>query len=248
MPKTETRQREQRERRTLGALAVGAITGALIPLVASLVTTGVDEAAPVNVEEPAAAPTPNEHLFIPAGQPLEMYIPAIDLVAGFEQGSCRLVDGLIDPATLNLACTYTAPDRPYRLPGSNAEDIVVVAGHAGAGTDAVFDPLYSPDADHHNVQVGDVMYIRTETSGEYWLKYTVSDLHSPEKESLSQDVSIWGEGATPGRLLTISCIQPAFAPSVRNAVVGWQFAGVAGPGAELPAPLLPRENGIRNGG
>ena len=32
----------------------------------------------------------------------------------------------------------------------------------------------------------------------------------------------------PGRLLTISCVQPAnlFHPSVRNAVVGWQFTGV----------------------
>lgn len=240
MPKTETRHRVKQERRTLRALAVGAIAGALIPLVASLVTPGAEEATPVGVEKQAPAPAPDGQINIPDGRPVEMYIPAIGLVAGFEQESCRLVDGLIDPATLDLACAYTAPDRPYRLPGSNAEDIVVIAGHAGAGTDAVFDTLYNPDADHHNVQVGDVMYIRTETSGEHWLKYTVSDLHSPEKGSLSQDASIWGEGATPGRLLTISCIQPAFAPSVRNAVVGWQFAGVAGPGAELPAPVLPR--------
>ena len=196
------------------------------------------EPAPPAAEPPAPAPQ-QEAPYIADSRPLEMYIPAIGLVADFEQESCRLVDGTIDPATLDLACAYTAPDRPYRLPGSNSEDIVVIAGHAGAGTDAVFDPLYNPDADHHNVRVGDVMYIRTETSGEQWLKYTVSDLHSPEKSSLSQDVSIWGEGATPGRLLTISCIQPAFAPSVRNAVVGWQFAGVAGPGAALPAPVLP---------
>lgn len=203
---------------------------------------GADEPAPAPAPPAAEAPAPapqQEAPYIADGRPLEMYIPAIGLVAGFEQESCRLVDGLINPATLDLACAYTAPDRPYRLPGSNAEDIVVIAGHAGAGTDAVFDPLYNPDADHHNVRVGDVMYIRTETSGEQWLKYVVSDLHSPEKRSLSQDVSIWGEGATPGRLLTISCIQPAFAPSVRNAVVGWQFAGVAGPGAALPAPVLP---------
>ena len=41
-----------------------------------------------------------------------MYIPAAGLVAGFEQESCRLIDGSIDPAPLNLACAYTAPDRP----------------------------------------------------------------------------------------------------------------------------------------
>lgn len=236
---TETRQREQRERHTLRALAVGAIVGAFLSLMASLDTPGVEEAVQVTVDKQTPAPTPDEQLIIPDGRPVQMYIPAIGLVAGFEQGSCRLVDGLIDPATLDLACAYTAPDRPYRLPGSNTGDIVVIAGHAGAGTDAVFDPMYNPDADSHNVQVGDVMYIRTDTSGDNWLKYTASDLHSPEKGSLSGDVSIWGEGATPGRLLTISCIQPAFAPSVRNAVVGWQFAGVAGPGGALPAPILP---------
>lgn len=38
----------------------------------------------------------------------------------------------------------------------------------------------------------------------------------------------------PGRLLTISCIQPAnpLAAAVRNAVVGWQYRGV---GEEYPA-------------
>ena len=32
----------------------------------------------------------------------------------------------------------------------------------------------------------------------------------------------------PGRLLTITCIQPAnpFQDSVRNAVIGWQYQGV----------------------
>lgn len=234
-------KRPSRARHTVRALAVGVIAGALVPLASSLITPGVEEAAPVNVEKQTPEPAPNEPLVIPDGRPVEMYVPAIGLVAGFEQESCRLIDGSVNPATLNLACAYTAPDRPYRLPGSNAEDIVVIAGHAGAGTAAVFDPMYNPDADHHNVQVGDVLFIRTETSGENWLKYTATDLHSPEKGSLPTDESVWGTGATPGRLLTISCIQPTFAPSVRNAVVGWQFAGIAGPtpGAAGPAPILP---------
>lgn len=230
-----------RARSAVRALAVGAIAGALMPLAIRLGTPAEEEAAPVSVEKQSPAPSPDEPLIIPDGRPLEMYVPAIGLVTGFEQGSCRLVGGLIDPATLDLACAYTAPDRPYRLPGSNAQDIVVIAGHAGAGTAAVFDPMYNPDADHHNVRVGDVLFMRTETSGENWLKYTATDLHSPEKGSLATDESVWGKGATPGRLLTISCIQPAFAPSIRNAVVGWQFAGVAGPGpgTEGPAPILP---------
>lgn len=243
MHSSAPQQPPARNRQGATALAVGVLVGALLPFVSGLTAPedSGEEAARVSVEKQAPAPAPDDSRIIPTSRPLEMYVPAIGLVAGFEQESCRLVDGLIDPVSLDLACAYTAPDRPYRLPGSNADDIVVIAGHAGAGTAAVFDPMYNPNADHHNVRVGDVLYIRTETSGENWLKYTATDLHSPEKSGLAGDASVWGEGATPGRLLTISCIQPAFAPSVRNAVVGWQFAGIAGPGpgADAPPPILP---------
>ena len=120
---------------------------------------------------------------------------------------------------------------------------MVIAGHTGSGVEAVFDKLYDGSADHHTVRAGDVLYLRTEASGEAWLKYTATDFHDPVKASLSSDTSIWGDGPTPGRLLTISCIQPPFyQQSVRNAVVGWQFAGVAGPidGSAEPAPAIPR--------
>ena len=199
------------------------------------------EPAPPAAEPPAPAPQ-QEAPYIADSRPLEMYIPAIGLVAGFEPNDCRAYDGTIDPATLDLACAYTAPDRPYSLPGSQAEDIVVTAGHTGSGVEAVFDKLYDGSADHHTVREGDVLYLRTEASGEAWLKYTATDFHDPVKASLSSDASIWGYGPTPGRLLTISCIQPPFyQQSVRNAVVGWQFEGVAGPieGAVGPAPVPP---------
>ena len=159
----------------------------------------------------------------------EMFIPAIDVHADFEDGACRVKNGAIDPATLDKACTYTADDRPYSLPGTDAPDVVVIAGHTGAGVPAVFDNLYDGSADHHRVKVGDKLYLRTADSGDNWLVYTATDLHDPVKEGLSEDSSVWGEGATPGRLLTISCIQPAnpLEASVRNAVVGWQFQGTS---------------------
>ena len=199
------------------------------------------EPAPPAAEPPAPAPQ-QAAPYIADSRPLEMYIPAIGLDAAFESNDCRAHDGTIDPATLDLACAYTAPDRPYSLPGSQAEDIVVTAGHTGSGVEAVFDKLYDGSADHHTVREGDVLYLRTEASGEAWLKYTATDFHDPVKASLSSDASIWGYGPTPGRLLTISCIQPPFyQQSVRNAVVGWQFQGVVGPvaGAIGPAPALP---------
>ncbi|MEO5311272.1 sortase [Corynebacterium sp. c24Ua_83] len=161
----------------------------------------------------------------------EMFIPAIDVHADFEEGACRVKDGAIDPATLDKACTYTAADKPYSLPGTNSPDVVVIAGHTGAGVPAVFDNLYDGSADHHRVKVGDKLYLRTADSGDNWLVYAATDLHDPVKEGLSEDSSVWGEGATPGRLLTISCIQPTnpFTPALRNSVVGWQYRGTSSP-------------------
>lgn len=49
-----------------------------------------------------------------------MFILAIDVHAQFATGACRVVDGAIDPDTMDKACTYTAADRPYSLPGTNA--------------------------------------------------------------------------------------------------------------------------------
>ena len=182
--------------------------------------------APVDAPPPVAeAPAPD--IYIEPSRPVELSIPAIGLRAGFEDTDCRVVDGNIDPATLDLACAYTSPDRPYSLPGTDSPDIVVIAGHTGAGVEAVFNQLYDGHANHHRVNIGDALYVRTYASGDSWLKYVATDLHEPQKELLSGDAAVWGTGATPGRLLTISCIQPPmYAPSIRNAVVGWQFEGV----------------------
>ena len=227
----------RRRRSVVGPLVV--VT--LVALVYLLWTdTNEPTPAPPAAEAPAPAPQADPP-YIAASRPVEMYIPSIGLDAGFEPNDCRAIDGAINPATLNLACAYTAPDRPYSLPGSNAEDIVVTAGHTGAGVEAVFDKLYDGSADHHNVRIGDVLYLRTETSGEAWLKYTATDLHEPDKGALAGNAEIWGTGPMPGRLLTISCIQPAnpLADSVRNAVVGWQLAGVVTE-EEVQAAFEPR--------
>lgn len=178
------------------------------------------------------APTPaEEHTVELPGLnqswPQEMVIPSIGLRASFESDPCRVRDGALDPATLDRACIYVDPQRPYELPGPGAEDLTVVAGHTGAGVTAVFDPLYRGG---HTVRVGDLLYLRTESSqasGGRWLAYKATDLHEPAKEGLANDTDVWGSAAMPGRLLTISCIPPdnPFADSVRNAVVGWQYVG-----------------------
>ncbi|OFK70238.1 sortase [Corynebacterium sp. HMSC074A09] len=204
----------------------------LVAIVA-VVLVGIIAALKLNQEPDTPAPQPTEVVTEPAAiiEPspaVEMYIPTIDVRADFEEGSCRVKDDKINPDSMNKACTYTAEDKPYSLPGTDSPDIVVIAGHTGAGVPAVFNNLYDGRADEHKAAVGDKLYLRTQNSGEQWLVYTATDLHDPSKEGLEQDESIWGADAKPGRLLTISCIQPAnpLAAAVRNAVVGWQFEGV----------------------
>lgn len=160
---------------------------------------------------------------------IDMYIPALKMHATFEEGPCRVKDGAINPDTMDKACTYTSEDKPYSLPGTNATDIVVITGHTGAGVPAVFNDLYDGAKDKHKVNIGDKLYLRTKESDDTWLVYSATDLHDPDKQGLSQNPEIWGEAPMPGRLLTISCIQPAnpLAPAVRNAVVGWQFQGTS---------------------
>lgn len=207
--------------------------GLRLVAIVTVVLVGIIAALKLNQEPDTPAPQPTEVVTEPAAviEPspaVEMYIPTIDVRAEFEEGSCRVKDNRINPDSMNKACTYTAEDKPYSLPGTDSPDIVVIAGHTGAGVPAVFNNLYDGRADEHKAAVGDKLYLRTQNSGEQWLVYTATDLHDPSKEGLEQDESIWGTDAKPGRLLTISCIQPAnpLAAAVRNAVVGWQFEGV----------------------
>ena len=225
---TSPRRHAARHRQPVSRRGMGVL------LILALVFLGIVAALKFNNEPEAPAPQTTDVVTEPAAviEPspaVEMYIAAIDVRTDFEEGSCRVKDNKINPDSMNKACTYTAEDKPYSLPGTDAQDIVVIAGHTGAGVPAVFNNLYDGRADEHRASLGDKLYLRTQNSGDQWLVYTATDLHDPSKDGLEQDESIWGADAQPGRLLTISCIQPAnpLAAAVRNAVVGWQFEGVA---------------------
>lgn len=174
---------------------------------------------------------------------MELYIPHLQLHAEFEPSNCRVLNGSINPKTMDKACTYTADDKPYSLPGTDAPDISVIAGHTGAGVSAVFNDLYDGSAMEHKVTIGDKLYLRTKNSGDDWLVYEATDLHAPDKTGLADDASVWGDGPMPGRLLTISCIQPAnlLEAAVKNAVVGWQYRGVATADGSSGQETLPEE-------
>ena len=200
-PRREHRIQQSRTRRIVASLGVGIVVILAVVAVWQREAPvkppeGLETNEVIAEQSPPIAPSAAE----------EMFIPAIDVHADFEDDACRVKDGAIDPATLDKACTYTADDKPYSLPGTSSPDVVVIAGHTGAGVPAVFDNLYDGSADRHRVKVGDKLYLRTADSGNNWLVYAATDLHDPVKEGLSEDSSVWGEGATPGRLLTISCI------------------------------------------
>lgn len=204
-------------------IAIALLVVQIVSITAVIVSSTDNKSA----EEPvatSASPAPLDVTVEPS-RPVEMYIPGIDLHAEFESNDCATSDGAIDPDTMSEACVYTADDRPYSLPGTDASDIVVIAGHTGAGVPAVFNDLYNGSAEEHQVSIGDEMFIRTQESGDLWLVYEATDMHEPEKSGLSQSEEIWGTSATPGRLLTISCIQPPnlLKAAVKNAVVGWQY-------------------------
>ncbi|MGV0330771.1 sortase [Corynebacterium macginleyi] len=122
---------------------------------------------------------------------------AIDVHAQFAAGACRVVDGAIDPDTMDKACTYTAEDCHYSLPETNADDIVIIAEQTGGGVPAVFNNLYDGSTNEHKIAIGDKVYVRTRNSVQNWLIYTATDLHDPSKQGLAGDSSIWGHGELP---------------------------------------------------
>lgn len=132
---------------------------------------------------------------------------------------------------MGVACYYTAPDRPYVLPASDAPDVVVLAGHTWRGGDAAFNVLYDWRSERFGVRSGDELWVRTDASGGARLVYRADAFHTPAKQGgLAQDSAVWGTEPVPGRLLTIGCIQPTNLrqSSSLNAVVAWQFVRVEG--------------------
>lgn len=204
-----------------------AVVAMTILTTASIFTGGPEyKPAPAGLHERNIVPAVER--VIGPSMPQEMYVPHLKLYAKFQTDTCRIKDDWIDPSSLSEACLTLAEGKPYQRPSSNAPDIVVIAGHAGATLPAVFDNLYDVTEDKHTVEVDDLMYLRTQESGEDWLVYRATDLHAPSKGSLPDDPKIWGEDPTPGRLITVTCIQPSnpFAASTKNAVVGWKYEGI----------------------
>lgn len=160
---------------------------------------------------------------VEVSKPLEFAFPSVGTRGTFSPEPCRFEDGRILPPVPGEACIYIADDRPYALPGTDAHDIVVLAGSE------VFASLYNADQKAQTIIPGDELYLRTEVSGDNWLKYQAVDLHDASAGNLGGAPEIWGEGPVPGRLLTITVVpgDPAASPDNGAPIIGWQLMGVA---------------------
>ena len=60
---------------------------------------------PVSEQETSVSAKPRRQAAasIVQGRPVEMVVPVLGLRAGFEQGDCRVVDGKIDPKSMDKA-------------------------------------------------------------------------------------------------------------------------------------------------
>lgn len=166
---------------------------------------------------------------IAESMPLEISLPALGITQVVDDDLCPMTAQGIDPPGMMDVCFYTAPDRPFVLPSTDQEDVAVMAGHAGSYTPGIFDDVYDAANDTFAVKEGDELRVRTEASGGKWLVYRATDFHTPSKTDLAADDGVWGSEPTPGRLLLLTCLQPAdfSLPALDNAVVGYQFSHVA---------------------
>ena len=93
-----------------------------------------DHPAPEQETSVSAEPRRQAAASITQGRPVEMVVPVLGLRAGFEGADCRVVDGKIDPKSMDKACAHalsmlfgsilpsttrqSAPSNPARSPST----------------------------------------------------------------------------------------------------------------------------------
>lgn len=186
-------------------------------------------AGPTGTGEPTAGYAGDP---IAESMPLEVTLPRLGISQVVDETMCPMTPRGLDPVDMMAVCFYTADDKPYVLPSTDQPDVTVLAGHAGSYVPGIFDDVYDAANDTFAVREGDELRVRTEASGDKWLVYRATDFHVPDKTELAGSGEVWGDAPTPGRLLLLTCLQPEdfSQPALRNAVVGYQFHGVADDG------------------
>lgn len=160
------------------------------------------------------APSPPVELFVPSDNPdLEISTAVTPMPT-----ECREI---IDPPrdSDGIAGVYSCGD--FDQPGTSTEGLAILAGHAAAGIDTEFNRLYQ----RGDSLRGQEVFVKTETSGDHWLEYSVDEVFTPDKNELPYMEEVWA-GDTAGRLVMVTCFVEPDGSSTRNYVAVLQFEGL----------------------
>ena len=154
---------------------------------------------------------------------------------------CNWVDGSIDPdrTKMEAACYATKRGKPYVLPGTQAKDVAVIAGHTmkqikGDKRQIAFNPLRQWTRDRVMLRSGDAVEVYTKASQKVAkscrLVYQVDKYWEIDKGRLAVADEVWGKKPMPNTLLLIGCKQRQGGPSLENVVWRAKLVGTAGCG------------------
>lgn len=156
-------------------------------------------------------------LYVPNSDPDLVISTSVHVLEG-----CRTV---IDPPRSGPGWAGVFGCSDFAQPGSSSPSLAVLAGHSSRSLDTVFNRLYQQGTALENQMV----YVRTQDSGEHWLSYRVLHTYVPAKNELPYMTAVWGGdgSSTAGRLVLVTCQQSdTGSESTANFVAVAQYVGV----------------------
>ena len=206
------------------------------------------ELEPETSERAETSPSPapsNKAVKIDSSVPVRLRFPSIKdggkVVTVPVATRCNWIDGSIDPdrTKMEAACYATKRDKPYVLPGTQAKDVAVIAGHTmkqvkGDKRQIAFNPLRQWTRDRVMLRSGDAVEVYTKASQKVAkscrLVYQVDKYWEIDKGRLAGADEVWGKKPMPNTLLLIGCKQRQGGPSIENVVWRAKLVGTAGCG------------------
>ena len=195
-------------------------------------------------KSPSPAPS-NKAVKIDSSVPVRLRFPSIKdggkVVTVPVATRCNWIDGSIDPdrTKMEAACYATRRGKPYVLPGTQAKDVAVIAGHTmkqikGDKRQIAFNPLRQWTRDRVMLRAGDTVEVYTKASQKVAkscrLVYQVDKYWEIDKGRLAGADEVWGKKPMPNTLLLIGCKQRQGGPSLENVVWRAKLVGAAGCG------------------
>ena len=197
--------------------------------------------------ETSTAPASNKKAIkIDGSVPVKLHFPSIkdagNVVTVPVATRCNWVEGnTIDPdrSRMDAACYAMGNGKPYVLPGTQAKDVAVIAGHTmklprGGKSKIAFNPLRQWTRDRVMLRIGDTVEVYTKASQKLAescrLVYRVDKYWEIDKGRLAGADEVWGKKPMPNTLLLIGCKQRQGGPSLENVVWRAKLVGAAGCG------------------